>query len=230
MPGHQRNMCSYITLMEDYPFYVPDTFCCCLQLNWLGALLVALNCSVFQKTLHTRGLPSSPTIYTTSPLDENWPLVWLVVVHFTCFTVSSILRFYTVYTFHCLSQFVLKTEYLHLRESNVEIWSRKFFHLTYVEPKHRSDEHNHTSANDFQCIIWILWVCWLSPAWYNVDCSQLMSWFDLYRLQLVTHPWSIVQQEISSMKLCKPLLTHSVSHSAFFTHYKFFFALQLHLY
>ena len=28
-------------------------------------------------------------------------------------------------------------------------------------------------------------------------------------------PWSIIQREISSMKLCKPLLTHSISHSTF---------------
>ena len=63
----------------------------------------------------------------------------IVVIHFTRLTVSSILHFYTVCTFHCLSQFVLKIEYLHLSgESNVEIWSRRFFHLTYVEPKHQS--------------------------------------------------------------------------------------------
>ena len=32
--------------------------------------------------------------------------------------------------------------------------------------------------------IWIFWACWLSPMWYN-DCSQLMSQFDCYQLQLV---------------------------------------------
>ena len=40
-------------------------------------------------------------------------------------------------------------------------------------------------GNDFRCLIWIFWVCWLSPKWCNVDCSQLMSWFDRYQLQLV---------------------------------------------
>ena len=30
-----------------------------------------------------------------------------------------------------------------------------FFLLTYVEPKHQSDEHNQAGANDFQCLIWI---------------------------------------------------------------------------
>ena len=54
----------------------------------------------------------------------------------------------------------------------------------------------------------------LSSMWYNVDCSQLMSQFDHYQLQL----WSIVQREIPSMKLHKPLLTHSISHSTFSIH------------
>ena len=49
------------------------------------------------------------------------------------------------------------------------------FCLTYVEPKCKSDEYNQAGTNDFQCLIWIFLVCWLSPAWYNVDCSQLMS-------------------------------------------------------
>ena len=40
-------------------------------------------------------------------------------------------------------------------------------------------------GNDFRYLIWIFWVCWLSPKWCNVDCSQLMSWFDRYQLQLV---------------------------------------------
>ena len=39
---------------------------------------------------HNRGLPSNPTIYTTSPLDEDWPLMRLVVVHFACPMISSI--------------------------------------------------------------------------------------------------------------------------------------------
>ena len=61
------------------------------------------------------------------------------------------------------------------RESQAEIQSTRFF----------SDEHYQAGANDFQHLIWIFWVCQLSPAWYNVDCSQLMSQFDRYQLQLV---------------------------------------------
>ena len=45
----------------------------------------------------------------------------------------------------------------------------------------------------------IFWVCWLSPAWCNIDYSQL-SWFDRYQLQLVCQlehsPVRNLQQEI----------------------------------
>ena len=37
----------------------------------------------------------------------------------------------------------------------------------------------------FNCLIWIFWVYLLSPTWYNINCSQLMSWFDHYQFQLV---------------------------------------------
>ena len=30
-----------------------------------------------------------------------------------------------------------------------------FFRLTYMEPKHQSNEHNQAGANDFQHLIWI---------------------------------------------------------------------------
>ena len=52
------------------------------------------------------------------------------------------------------------------------------FCLTYVEPKHKSDEHNQAGTNDFQHLIWLFWVCRLSPAWYNIDCCQWMSLID----------------------------------------------------
>ena len=34
-------------------------------------------------------------------------------------------------------------------------------------------------------LIWVFWVCQLSPTWYNADCSQLMSSFDHYQPQMV---------------------------------------------
>ena len=30
-----------------------------------------------------------------------------------------------------------------------------FFHLTYAEPKHQSNEYNQAGANNFQHLIWI---------------------------------------------------------------------------
>ena len=64
-------------------------------------------------------------------------------------------------------------------------------------------------------LIWMFWVCWLSPKWYNVNCSQLMSWFHCYQFQPVYqimehHPARSFRHETF-----KPLLTHSISHSTF---------------
>jgi hypothetical protein len=70
-------------------------------------------------------------------------------------------------------------------ELHAEIWSRRFFSLTYIELKHQSNEHNQAGTNEFWNLIWIFWICQLSPAWYNVDCSELMSQFVSYQLQLV---------------------------------------------
>ena len=69
-------------------------------------------------------------------------------------------------------------------------------------------------------MIYIFGVCQLSPTWYNVDCSQLMFWMFLIDLITInfncsTRLWSIIQREIASVKLRKPLLTHSISHSIF---------------
>ena len=47
-------------------------------------------------------------------------------------------------------------------------------------------------TNNFM-LIWIFCVCWLSPTWCNVDCSQVMSQTDHWSTQL----WSIAQQETS---------------------------------
>ena len=114
------------------------------------------------------------------------------------------------------------------RESHAEVRSRRFLCLTYVEPRHQSDEHNQAGANDFQCLSWIFWVCRLSPTWYNVDCSQCLDFIAINNWS--TRPWSIVQQEISSTKLHKPLLTRSISHSTFSIHCTIVFAFLLRFY
>ena len=113
--------------------------------------------------------------------------MWLVVVHFTCLTISSVPHYCTGSTFHHLSQFVLKTElscYVSV-ENRMWKYGQGFIRLAFVESKHQSDEHDQAGADDFQHLIWIFWVCRLSPVWYNIDCSQLMSQFDRCQLQLV---------------------------------------------
>ena len=103
------------------------------------------------------------------------------------------------------------------RGSQSEIWSRRF--LILFSLKHQSDEHNQGGANDFQHLIWIFWVCQLSLMWCHIDCSPLMSWFDHYNFNWSIQPWSIVQQDISSAKVPKPFLTHTISHRTFSKHY-----------
>ena len=97
----------------------------------------------FLEGAHNRGLPSSLTIHTTSPsLDEDQPLVWLVVVHFACPTISSVPHYCTVSTFLHSSKFVFKTERFHYVSVENRMWKygqEGFFHLTYVEPKHQSN-------------------------------------------------------------------------------------------
>ena len=66
--------------------------------------------------------------------------------------------------------------------------------------------------------MWMFWVCWLFPTWYEVDCSQLVSWFDSYQLQLVyltveNHPTRNLQHEIP-----KTAFDTSISHSTFSIH------------
>ena len=125
--------------------------------NWEQYLLELI--VWFSRGAHNRGLPSNPTIYTTSPsLDEDRPLVWLVIVHFACPTISSVPHCCTVHTFHSTPQFILKPECFHyfLVENRMRKYGQEgFFHLTYVEPKHQSNSHNQAGANDFQCLIWI---------------------------------------------------------------------------
>ena len=40
-------------------------------------------------------------------------------------------------------------------ELHEEIQSRRFFNLTYVEPKPKRNEHKQAGTNDFQHLIWV---------------------------------------------------------------------------
>ena len=70
------------------------------------------------------------------------------------------------------------------KELHVEIQSR-FYSLNLCGIQTSKRLTYQLGGNDFRYLIWTFWVCWLSPKWRNVDCSQLMSWFDCYQLQLV---------------------------------------------
>ena len=127
--------------------------------------------------------------HNTPSLDEDWPLVWLVVGHLTCPTISSVPHYWTVCTFHCPSEFVLKVEHLRLsRELHAEMWSRRFFFfffcLTWKPNIKTVNEHHQAGANDFEHLVCTFQVCRLSPKLYNVYCSQSMSRFDQYQHHL----------------------------------------------
>ena len=109
------------------------------------------------------------------------------MVHFSCPMISSISHYCTVSTFHSPITIWFKNGTFSLclsGEAHGKYGQEGFLHLTYVERKHQSDEHNQAGASDFQRLIWIFWVCWLSPVWYNVDCSQLM--FSIWSLSTST--------------------------------------------
>ena len=136
MPGHQRHMQSYIILKEDYAFLTNSRcFSLSAAFSWSNWEQYLLEWKIWlSRGSHNRGLHSNLTIYTTSSsLDEDWPLVCFMVVHFICSMNSSIPHYCTVSTFHCPSQFVWKngTFSLHFsRESHAKIRFQRFFWLT----------------------------------------------------------------------------------------------------
>ena len=81
----------------------------------------------------------------------------------------------------------------------------------------------------FQYFTGIFWVCQLSFIWYNVYCSQLMSWFDRYQLQLVYltvehHPVRNLQYETSQTNFDRFSQSQHLPH----TPHTSFFVFQLH--
>ena len=65
------------------------------------------------------------------------------------------------------------------------------------------------------------------PMWYNIYCSQLISWFDHHQLQLLYSIMEDCPVRNFQTKLHKPLLTHLISYSTFFIqgslHFSFIF-------
>ena len=80
-------------------------------------------------------------------------------------------------------------------------------------------------------LIWIFWVCRLSLIWYNVDCSQLMSWFDHYQFQLVYPiPEHRPARDLQHQTLQTTFDSFDQSQHLLPTLHKSFFAFQLHFY
>ena len=84
----------------------------------------------FPEGAYDRRLPSSPTVYTTSPfLDEDWFLLWLVVVHLQApqaLPFHLIVRYPLCVACHNLFQNWNISLYLS-GEWHAEIWSNVFF-------------------------------------------------------------------------------------------------------
>ena len=55
------------------------------------------------------------------------------------------------------------------------------------------------SFSPITLLIWIFQVCWLSPTWYNIDCSQCLDLITI-NFNWPTQPWSIAHRETSSTK------------------------------
>ena len=124
---------------------------------------------------------------------------------------SLLFHIVTQYPIFTTDQFVLKAELFATFKKRLPHGNK----VKKVMCKHQCDKHNQPGANDIQWLLWIFWVCCLSPALYNTDCSQLISWFDHYQLQLVYqtvkhHPARKLQHET-----LQTTLTHAISHSAF---------------
>ena len=92
-----------------------------------------------------------------------------------------------------------------------------FFLLTYVEPKHQSNSHNQAGANDFQCLIWIFWVCRLSPTLYNIDRSQCLNLIAINSTGLPNCGASS-SERFAAQNFANHFWHVRVSHSTFSTH------------
>ena len=97
------------------------------------------------------------------------------------------------------------------RKSHSEIQSRRFFSLMW-NPSIKA--MNTTKLVQITSNAWFgdLWVCQLSPAWRNTDCSQCL---DLIAVNFhwQAWQWSPVQQEISRVKCQSQHLIHTLQKS-----------------
>lgn len=110
MPSHQRKMATTILLM---------TCPLCKLIQIIFSQLLAFIGLIWSSTLEEMTSKGTPSILATY---IALPLAWLVVGHwFTCLLISYI-SCCKVFTFHCSSQFVSKTEKLTLSNLFSLMW------------------------------------------------------------------------------------------------------------
>ena len=138
--------------------------------------------------------------------------MWLVVVHFACSTMSTIPHYCTVSTFHCPSQFDLKTEcfcYVSAENCMQKYGQEGFFSLKW----------NLNKVINIIKLMQMIFSAWFGYSEY-VDCLLCGITFIVLNVSIWLFTtsiwlWSIIQQGISSMKLHKLLLTYLSSHGNF---------------
>ena len=131
--------------------------------------------------------------------------------------ITSIPRYCTVSTLHRQSQFVLKMKRLHYVsvENHMREYCQGFFHLILW--------NLNIKAINITKLVQMIFKAWLGSFEYVGYLLRgimliVLDWcLNLIAINFnwSTSLWSIVQREISSTKLRKPLLTCLISHSTF---------------
>ena len=121
-------------------------------------------------------LPYNSTVYIISPcLDEDWPLVWLVVVPFASPVISSFSHDCTVSSFHYKSQNCFK--------------NRKFFTMFQQRMAYRNRNKNF-------CLFFFLFLlnlCGTQTSMWLTQTSQCkwISKLDLDIFSMAVIPWMV---------------------------------------
>ena len=117
-------------LLTNSRCFLSSAFSCSKRKQYLLELIG------FPEGAHSRGLPSNPTTYTTSPLlDEDQRSLWFSWWWFISLAPWSLpfQNYCTVSTFHCPSQLALKIELFHFFSVENHMWkySQGFYSLMW---------------------------------------------------------------------------------------------------
>lgn len=110
LPAHQRNIQSSMMLMNYYTCSLNKFWALSIdfQLAEIETVLIQVNHLVLRKELIWELKDSiNPSICVTlHSLDKNWPLVWLLMIHFTFPRIFCIIYCCIVSTLHHSQEFV----------------------------------------------------------------------------------------------------------------------------